>query len=80
MGSVDFILTEGVGRSAPGKQSLGGAAAGLVGHRVRGLHHLYEAARRQGTKRIVFASSNHVTGCYEQGRPTHPSEPPRPGG
>lgn len=47
---------------------------------IRGLHNLYEAARRQGTKRIVFASSNHVTGCYEQGRPTHPSEPPRPDG
>lgn len=47
---------------------------------VRGLHHLYEAARRQGTQRIVFASSNHVTGCYEQGRPTRPDDPPRPDG
>lgn len=47
---------------------------------IRGLHHLYEAARRQGTKRIVFASSNHVTGCYEQGRRTRPDEPPRPDG
>ena len=47
---------------------------------IRGLHNLYEAARRQGVKRIVFASSNHVTGCYEQGRRTHPQEPPRPDG
>lgn len=47
---------------------------------IRGLHNLYEAARRQGTKRIVFASSNHVTGCYEQGRRTRPDEPPRPDG
>lgn len=47
---------------------------------IRGLHNLYEAARRQGVKRIVFASSNHVTGCYEQGRPTRPDEPPRPDG
>jgi uronate dehydrogenase len=47
---------------------------------IRGLHNLYEAARRQGTKRIVFASSNHVTGCYEQGRLTHPQEPARPDG
>ena len=47
---------------------------------IRGLQHLYEAARRQGTKRIVFASSNHVTGCYEQGRPTGPEDPPRPDG
>lgn len=47
---------------------------------IRGLHNLYEAARRQGVRRIVFASSNHVTGCYEQGRRTHPAEPPRPDG
>ena len=33
---------------------------------IRGLHNLYEGARRQGVKRVVFASSNHVTGCYEQ--------------
>ncbi len=47
---------------------------------IRGVHNLYEAARRQGVKRIVFASSNHVTGCYEQGRRTLPTEPPRPDG
>lgn len=47
---------------------------------IRGLHHLYEAARRHGTRRIVFASSNHVTGCYEQGRTTRPTDPPRPDG
>lgn len=27
---------------------------------ILGAHSLYEAARKQGTKRIVFASSNHV--------------------
>lgn len=47
---------------------------------IRGLHNLYEAARRQGCRRIVFASSNHVTGCYEQGRVTKPTDPPRPDG
>ena len=47
---------------------------------IRGLHNLYEAARRQGTKRIVFASSNHVTGCRAQGERTHPADPPRPDG
>jgi len=47
---------------------------------IRGVHHLYEAARRQGTRRIVFASSNHVTGGYAQGRLTHPDDPPRPDG
>ena len=47
---------------------------------VRGLHHLYEAARRQGVKRVVFASSNHVTGCYEQAQTITPQDPPRPDG
>ncbi len=47
---------------------------------IRGLHNLYEAARRQGTRRIVFASSNHVTGCYEQTQRISPTDPPRPDG
>lgn len=33
---------------------------------IRGTFHIYEAARQQGIKRIVFASSNHVTGFYPQ--------------
>lgn len=33
---------------------------------IKGVFHVYEAARRHGVKRIVFASSNHVTGFYRQ--------------
>ena len=33
---------------------------------IRGVFHVYEAARRHGVKRIVFASSNHVIGFYKQ--------------
>ncbi|RVU22051.1 NAD(P)-dependent oxidoreductase [Streptomyces antnestii] len=29
---------------------------------IEGLHHLYEAAREEGVRRIVFASSNHAVG------------------
>lgn len=47
---------------------------------IRGLHNLYEAARRLRTRRIVFASSNHVTGCYAQGERISPQDPPRPDG
>ena len=47
---------------------------------IRGLHNLYEAARRQGCKRIVFASSNHVTGCYPQAQTISPQDRPRPDG
>ncbi|WAC72001.1 NAD(P)-dependent oxidoreductase [Roseateles sp. SL47] len=45
-----------------------------------GVFHLYEAARLAGTRRVVFASSNHVTGCYPQGHLLDPSDPARPDG
>ena len=47
---------------------------------IVGAWNLYEAARRHGTKRIVFASSNHVTGFYRQDEVISPSEPMRPDG
>jgi uronate dehydrogenase len=34
---------------------------------IKGVFHLYEAARRHGVKRVVFASSNHVIGFHRQG-------------
>jgi len=33
---------------------------------IVGTYHVYEGARRHGAKRVVFASSNHVTGFYRQ--------------
>ncbi|MEO8526398.1 MAG: NAD(P)-dependent oxidoreductase [Caldimonas sp.] len=47
---------------------------------IVGLWNLYEAARKHGTKRIVFASSNHVTGFYRQDEVISPSDPMRPDG
>jgi len=41
---------------------------------------LYEAARRHSVARIVFASSNHVTGFYRQDEVVSPREPMRPDG
>jgi uronate dehydrogenase len=37
----------------------------VIGPNIRGLYHVYEAARREGA-RMVFASSNHVAGFYER--------------
>lgn len=45
---------------------------------IVGVYHLYEAARHQGVKRIVFASSNHVTGYYRQSETIDALAPPRP--
>ena len=47
---------------------------------IVGVFHLYEAARIQGVKRIVFASSNHVTGFYKQSQTIDATMPVRPDG
>src|SRR5258706_2210221 len=45
---------------------------------IVGAYNLYEAARRNGVRRIVFASSNHVTGFYRQDEVISPADPVRP--
>jgi uronate dehydrogenase len=48
---------------------------------IVGTYTVFEAARRAGVKRIVFASSNHATGYYEiDGIYTRPEMPVRPDG
>ena len=47
---------------------------------IVGMHHLYEAARKHGGQRIVFASSNHVTGFYRQDEVIDARAPMRPDG
>jgi uronate dehydrogenase len=49
-------------------------------HRVNiaGFHSLYEAAREAGTKRVVFSSSVHAIGFYDQTRTIDASVPTRP--
>ena len=47
---------------------------------IRGTFHIYEAARRHGVKRVVFASSNHVTGFHTQDQPLDAHSERRPDG
>ncbi|HYG45916.1 MAG TPA: NAD(P)-dependent oxidoreductase [Bordetella sp.] len=47
---------------------------------IQGTYNLYEAARVHGVRRIVFASSNHVTGFYRQGEVLDAATPVRPDG
>jgi len=37
----------------------------IIGPNIRGLYHIYEAARREGA-RVIFASSNHSVGFHER--------------
>jgi uronate dehydrogenase len=47
---------------------------------IQGVYNLYEAARRHGVRRVVFASSNHVIGFYPQGQVIDADVPVRPDG
>jgi uronate dehydrogenase len=50
----------------------------ILAANIVGLYNLYEGARRHGTKRVVFASSNHVTGFYRQDEVIDARVPARP--
>lgn len=47
---------------------------------IDGMYNLYEAARKHGKPRILFASSNHATGFYPQTERLDPSVRTRPDG
>ena len=47
---------------------------------IVGAYNLYEAVRKTGVRRVVFASSNHVTGFYRQDEVIPAGAPPKPDG
>lgn len=47
---------------------------------IVGVFNIYEAARKHGVKRVVFASSNHVVGFYKQTDRIDADAPMRPDG
>jgi uronate dehydrogenase len=61
-----------------GGVSVEGPFGPILQANILGMYNLYEAARLHGVKRIVFASSNHVTGFYRQSETIDASAPPRP--
>jgi uronate dehydrogenase len=52
----------------------------ILAGNIVGMVNLYEAVRKNGVKRVVFASSNHVTGFYRQDEVVGPRDPVRPDG
>jgi uronate dehydrogenase len=52
----------------------------ILASNIVGVYNLYEAARKQRVKRIVFASSNHITGFYPRDQVINPLAPVRPDG
>ncbi len=63
-----------------GGVSVEGPFAPILQANILGVFNLYEAARKHGVKRVIFASSNHVTGYYRQGETITADHPPRPDG
>lgn len=63
-----------------GGVSVEGPFAPILNANIVGMHNLYEAARIHGTRRIIFASSNHVVGFYKQSERLDASVLPRPDG
>jgi uronate dehydrogenase len=50
----------------------------ILEHNLKGTYNVLEAARRRGVRRVVFASSNHVTGMYGRSDRIGPEAPIRP--
>ena len=63
-----------------GGVSVEGPFAPILQANILGVFNLYEAARKHGVKRVIFASSNHVTGYYRQSETITADHPPRPDG
>ena len=47
---------------------------------IQGVYNVYEAARRHGVRRVIFASSNHTIGFYRQNQVIDADVLPRPDG
>ncbi|MBW3613075.1 MAG: NAD(P)-dependent oxidoreductase [Chloroflexi bacterium] len=58
-----FADTDAVVHLAANSQ-VGAPWDALVGPNLLGAYHAFEAARRAGVRRVVFASSNHAVGMY----------------
>ena len=81
----DAAAVEGIVAGANAIVHLGGISTEgpfepILQANIVGSYHLYEAARRHGVRRIVYASSNHVTGFYRQDEVVSPLAPMRPDG
>jgi uronate dehydrogenase len=71
-GADGIVHLAGVSDEAPLSELLEG--------NVLGTHHVLEAARRTGVRRVVLASSNRLSGCYPVTHRVSPEMPPRPDG
>jgi len=82
---TDKDAVETLVRGCDGILHLGGCRNENTWTKVRNANidavfNLYEAARKNGHPRILYASSNHAIGCYRQNERLDASSPTRPDG
>ena len=80
---ADLAAMEKLCKGVDGIVHLGGESVEQSRDRILranivGCYNLFEAARRQKVKRVVFASSNHAVGFYPRQRKIGTDEPVRP--
>ena len=86
--SCDLMDADGVMRMVEGCDGIlhfGGIPSentfdSILEANIRGLYNLYEAARKHGKPRILFASSNHTVGFYRQDQFISVDQPTKPDG
>ena len=79
----DRPATEAAMRGVDGVVHLGAIPSeapfdAIVSGNITTTYSVYEAARRAGVRRVVFASSNHATGFYPAAETIGPEHPVRP--
>jgi uronate dehydrogenase len=80
---ADLSACEALCAGIDGIVHLGGQAieadwATVLQANIVGCYNLFEAARRRGVRRVVFASTNHVIGFYPRATRIDHQVPPRP--
>jgi uronate dehydrogenase len=77
-GSMERLLEGADGLIHLGGQSVEASWDAVLDANIIGLHNTYEAARRQGCQRVIFATTNHVVGFYRRQRTIDHTVMPRP--
>ena len=78
--AVDALLRDVTAVVHLGGVSTDGPWEPILQANIIGVRNLYEAARKHAVRRVVFASSNHVTGFYRRDQVIDTHAPVRPDG
>ena len=78
LAAMEALLERADGLIHLGGQSVEGDWDTVLNSNIIGLYNTYEAARRQGCSRIIFATTNHVVGYYRRQQTIDHLVTPRP--